>query len=207
MEEANLEQAAEQQELVVDQLDYDIAYTCTSPDTWGFVINATNQGEEPIESTVAPHGGPDPDTEELNTDVIFLLNIDPGAEGSVAVSGLPEIAVYEWATDDTPLETINNSEVDFSQCPVDEVAPQPEEEPEPETEPQPEEAVASEPEDNHVAEEATEVPAEDVGETVAEVEQPAELPATGADMSSIALVGTIALIAGAQMARRTGKRV
>ncbi|MCA1806560.1 MAG: hypothetical protein LC687_01660, partial [Actinobacteria bacterium] len=101
MEETNPEQVAEQQELAIDQLDYDIAYSCTSPDTWGFVIDATNLGEEPIESIVAPPGGPDPESDEqTNPDVLFDLDMAPGDSDSVAVPGLPEIAVFEWATRD-----------------------------------------------------------------------------------------------------------
>lgn len=109
-------------------LPMSVSIGCVTEDTWEFTIDAGWAGEGTFESIVAPHGGPDPESDEFNPDVVHPLNLEPGETGSVTVTDLPEVAHYEWTTDDEVLLSLQGSQVDFSACAPEQVVEEEKEE-------------------------------------------------------------------------------
>lgn len=103
-------------------LPLNVSIDCVTENTWEFTIATGWTGEGTFESVIAPHGGPDPDSDEFNPGVVHELNLEPGENGSVTVTNLPEIAHYEWTTEDELLFSIQGSQVDFSSCVPEQIA-------------------------------------------------------------------------------------
>ena len=113
---------AEEPEVTLGTLDRSVSGGCVTEDTWEFTIGATWTGDGSFESVVAPHGGPSPDSDEFNPDVVHEINLEPGESDSVTVTDLPEVAHYEWTTEDELLLSIHGSQIDFSACAPEQVA-------------------------------------------------------------------------------------
>ena len=151
---------------------------CVTTETWEFAIEVGNATESVLESTVAPHGGPDRDSDEFNPDVVYNLIVEPGEFGSITVTDLPEAAWYEWTTGDTMLADFHGSMIDFSLCATttDEEHEQPTEQAEPE--------------------EAINEPSEETTETTEETAEPVTLPDTGASIELAVMLGIAAVGVG-----------
>lgn len=72
-----------------------------------YSINVVNNSDETYTGILQPHGGPDPDSEEFNPDVVQQIQLAPEEQGSVTAE-IPESGFYEFTDTDlyevTPLE-------------------------------------------------------------------------------------------------------
>ncbi len=126
----------EEHEIDISTIDYDVSYSCETVDTWQFNIDATNKGDTAFVSTIAPHGGPDPQSDEFNPDVIRPFNLEAGESDSLTIGELPrDIAWYEWFTENELIEELLDETVDYTECQTED--PKPDAEPEAELGPLP----------------------------------------------------------------------
>ena len=159
-----------------------LSANCVTTETWEFAIEVGNATDSVLESTVAPQGGPDRDSDEFNPDVVYDLVVEPGEFGSITVTDLPEAAWYEWTTGDTMLADFHGSMIDFSLCATttDEELEQPAEQEE--------------------LKESTEESSEETTETIEEqTEPPAMLLETGENIVLLLAFSAASVVAGAKM--------
>ena len=159
-----------------------LSANCVTTETWEFAIEVGNATDSVLESTVAPHGGPDRDSDEFNPDVVYDLVVEPGEFGSITVTDLPEAAWYEWTTGDTMLADFHGSMIDFSLCATttDEELEQPAEQEE--------------------LKESTEESSEETTETIEEqTEPPAMLVENGENIVLLLAFSAASVVAGAKM--------
>jgi len=189
---------------------FNVLQDCVTEDTWEFTINASydsnHSDDSGLQSTIAPHGGPDTDSPEYNPDVVYELNLAPGESKSVTVTDLPEIARYEWidTTENQLITEFNGGNVDFSRCEIvpaptpetsDETPDQPIEAPEePTPEPKPKETPAET--DTTVEEEV------EASTPVESANPQEELPATGINALFLAIGGSAMIATGGSFLRR-----